>query len=319
MGFDLAELTTAVTGHGRVARVVIAQVRGSSPREVGAAMLVWPEGQSGTIGGGALEHQAAQAARAMLAGGPASRLSRHALGPDLGQCCGGSVQLLSEVYDAVALEVLEGHEVIARPVTQGTQGTQTPLAVQRLLHRARAQGQRPAPQLIEGWMVESLARASVPLWIWGAGHVGRALVATLSPLPDLAITWVDTHPERFPAQNPWGVTILPAAEPARLVPHAPKDAHHLILTYSHALDLALCHGLLEHGFASAGLIGSATKWARFRSRLQALGHACAHIARIRCPIGAPTLGKHPQAIAIGVAASLMNGLAAETDRKERSA
>ncbi len=124
MGFDLAELTTAVTGHGRVARVVIAQVRGSSPREVGAAMLVWPEGQSGTIGGGALEHQAAQAARAMLAGGPASRLSRHALGPDLGQCCGGSVQLLSEVYDAVALEVLEGHEVIARPVTQGTQGTQ---------------------------------------------------------------------------------------------------------------------------------------------------------------------------------------------------
>ncbi len=198
MGFDLENLRAAVQRHGRVTRVVIAQVRGSSPREVGAAMLVWPEGQAGTIGGGALEHQAAQAARAMLADGPVSRLSRHALGPDLGQCCGGSVQLLSEVHDAASVEALQGQEVIARPVTQGAE---MPLAVQRLLTRARGQGQRPAPQLIEGWMVEPVARPSVPLWIWGAGHVGRALVATLSPLPDLAITWVDTGPERFPDRS----------------------------------------------------------------------------------------------------------------------
>ncbi|MEE4348503.1 MAG: xanthine dehydrogenase accessory protein XdhC [Paracoccaceae bacterium] len=316
MGFDLENLRAAVQRHGRVTRVVIAQVRGSSPREVGAAMLVWPEGQAGTIGGGALEHQAAQAARVMLADGPVSRLSRHALGPDLGQCCGGSVQLLSEVYDAASVGVLQGQEVIARPITQGAE---MPLAVQRLLTRARGQGQRPAPQLIEGWMVEPVARPSVPLWIWGAGHVGRALVATLSPLPDLAITWVDTGPERFPDDLPAGVTVLPAADPARLVPHAPRDAHHLILTYSHALDLALCHGLLGHGFASAGLIGSATKWARFRSRLGALGYAPAQIARIRCPIGAPALGKHPQAIAIGVAAGLLSDIAAISDRRERSA
>ena len=316
MGFELENLRAAVQRHGRVTRVVIAQARGSSPREVGAAMLVWPEGQAGTIGGGALEHQAAQAARAMLADGPVSRLSRHALGPDLGQCCGGSVQLLSEVHDAASVEALQGQDVIARPITQGAE---MPLAVQRLLTRARGQGQRPAPQLIEGWMVEPVARPSVPLWIWGAGHVGRALVATLSPLPDLAITWVDTGPERFPDDLPAGVTALPAADPARLAPHAPRDAHHLILTYSHALDLELCHGLLGHGFASAGLIGSATKWARFRSRLGALGHAPAQIARIRCPIGAPVLGKHPQAIAIGVASGLLSDIAAISDRRERSA
>lgn len=316
MGFDLDALHRALQRHGRVARVVIAEVRGSAPRDVGAAMLVWPEGQTGTIGGGALEHQAAQTARAMLAGGAPVRLTRHVLGPDLGQCCGGSLQLLTEVHDATTIAALQGQEVIARPVVPGAE---MPLAVQRLLTDARAQGQRPVPQLIAGWMIEPLARASVPLWIWGAGHVGRALVATLSPLPDLAITWVDTGPERFPEEIPSGVTALPAVDPARLVPHAPHDAHHLILTYSHALDLALCHGLLGHGFARAGLIGSATKWARFRSRLGALGHAPAQIARIRCPIGTPGFGKHPQAIAIGVASGLLSDIVATSDRRERSA
>jgi xanthine dehydrogenase accessory factor len=316
MGFDLAELDRAVARHGRVVRVVIAQVRGSSPREVGAAMLVWAEGQSGTIGGGALEHQATEAARTMLATGAAARLTRHALGPDLGQCCGGAVQLLAEVYDAGKLVDLQALEVIARPVITGAQ---MPLTVQRVLTRARGQGDAPPVQLIDGWMIEPLDRATLPLWIWGAGHVGRALVAVMAPLPDLAITWVDTGPERFPDTIPAQVTALPAFDPARLVPHAPMGAHHLILTYSHALDLALCHALLDHGFASAGLIGSATKWARFRSRLGDLGHSPSQIARIRCPIGTPSLGKHPQAIAIGVASSLLSDISAKADRRERSA
>jgi len=320
MGFDLDALRAAVARHGRVVRVVIAQVRGSAPREVGAAMLVWTDqqdaGQSGTIGGGTLEHQATLAARQMLAGGPESHLSRHALGPDLGQCCGGAVQLLSEVYDRAKLEALAGRDLIARPVTAGAA---LPLAVQRLLGQARGQGQQPAAQLVDGWMIEPVARPAHPLWIWGAGHVGRALVDTLSPLPDLAITWIDTHRDRFPESIAPQVTTLPATDPARLVPHAPATAHHLILTYSHTLDLALCHGLLGRGFASAGLIGSATKWARFRSRLGALGHSPAQIAGIRCPIGDPALGKHPQAIAIGVAASLLTCIAAKAEPKERRA
>jgi xanthine dehydrogenase accessory factor len=144
-----------------------------------------------------------------------------------------------------------------------------------------------------------------PLWIWGAGHVGRALVDVIAHLPDWSITWVDTGAERFPEDRHEGVTILPAADLVRLVAHAPRDAHHLILTYSHELDLELCHALLGHGFASAGLIGSATKWARFQSRLHTLGHDKAQITRITCPIGDPALGKHPQAIAVGVAADLL--------------
>jgi xanthine dehydrogenase accessory factor len=144
-----------------------------------------------------------------------------------------------------------------------------------------------------------------PVWVWGAGHVGRALIDTLGPLPDVSLSWVDTSQQRFPDAIPKTVTQLVAADPPRLMPHAPRDAHHLILTYSHDIDLALCDAALRRGFATCGLIGSGTKWARFRSRLEKMGHTDAEISRIDCPIGDPGLGKHPQAIAVGVAARLL--------------
>lgn len=322
MAFDLEGLRATVAAHGVVTRVVIAAIRGSSPREVGAAMLVWENGQSGTIGGGALEFQAAEAARAGRLG-----LSRHALGPELGQCCGGAVTLLTESWDAARLDTVEG-TVVARPALpfSGTEnGPETlqvsgaPLTVKRLLARARSQGLLPEAQLVGDWMVEPVLKPTRQLWIWGAGHVGRALVDVLSPLPEIAITWVDTAPERFPETIPAGVTPLPAVRPADLVAYAPRTAEHLILTYSHELDLELCNRLLRHDFAFAGLIGSATKWARFRSRLAALGHSPQQIARITCPIGDPALGKHPASIAIGVAARLLSPAHSETTRKELSA
>ncbi|MFN3723339.1 MAG: xanthine dehydrogenase accessory protein XdhC [Paracoccaceae bacterium] len=297
--FDLAGLEAAVAAHGTVARVVIAAHDGSSPREAGAAMLVWEGGQSGTIGGGALEWEAALQARAMLVGG-GRRLRRVPLGPALGQCCGGAVTVLTEVYDARCLPLPE-----AGVVARSLDGSDRPLAVKRVLARARGQGASPMPHLVQGWFVEPVAAASRDLWIWGAGHVGRALVQVLAPMPDLAVTWIDVAEDRYPEGIPEGVTILPCADPARLVAHAPRRAEHLVLTYSHALDLDLCHRLLHRGFGGLGLIGSATKWARFQSRLRTLGHAEASIARITCPIGDPALGKHPHAIAIGVAVQVM--------------
>lgn len=311
MGFDVQELRRAVAEHGRVVRVVIAAIRGSSPRETGTAMLVWETGQSGTIGGGTLEFEAAEAARRQVA---PKQISTHALGPDLGQCCGGAVTLFSEVYEAGDLAALDSH-VIARPASPALM----PVAVKRLLAGARGQGQTPAPQLVEGWMIEPVHQPQLPVWIWGAGHVGRALTDVLAPLPDLQITWVDTDAERFPDGIPSGVTAVPAADVALLVPHAPENAAHLVLTYSHALDLALCHALLGHGFAFAGLIGSKTKWARFRSRLAALGHSPGAIARITCPIGDPELGKHPQMIAVGVAAQLLRHGKEDEQREDRRA
>lgn len=145
-----------------------------------------------------------------------------------------------------------------------------------------------------------------PLWIWGAGHVGRAIAATLAPFEHQQITLIDDSTARLPDPMPRRVRPLVAAQMPLAVAHAPKDAHHLILTYSHDIDLALCDAILRRGFNTLGLIGSATKWRRFRKRLQNLGHADAQISRIMCPIGDPGLGKHPQAIAIGVAARLLH-------------
>lgn len=336
MAFDLQELARAVAAHGAVARVVIAGIEGSSPREAGTAMLVWPEGQSGTIGGGALEYQAAAAARERLARRGPDVLERHALGPELGQCCGGAVRLLTEVYDADRLARIQAGATGATGATEATGATQAleaglylrpagdanaaaprPLAVERLLAAARGAGTLPPEGLVQGWMVERLLRPERELWIWGAGHVGRALVQVLAPLPDFALTWVDTGPERFPQDVPEGVTVLPAADPALLAARAPRDAEHLILTYSHQIDFDLCHALLQRGFAGAGLIGSKTKWARFRKRLAALGHGAAQIARIDCPIGDPALGKHPQQIAIGVASALLQRGTARTRGGDR--
>lgn len=304
MSFDLDALRQAVAREGAVVRVVVAGHQGSSPREAGAAMLVWPGGQAGTIGGGALEFQATDRARDLLAQGPARRLERVALGPAVGQCCGGAVSLLFERFDAVSLPVPE-NGVILRRVEPGDGTGAMPLAVRRILAAARGQGARPAPALVQGWMVEPVLRPARALWIWGAGHVGRAVVGVLAPLPDFALTWVDTDPARFPATIPEGVAQLVAADPGDLVAHAPRGAEHLIMTYSHAIDLDLCHRLLGHGFSWAGLIGSATKWARFRHRLAALGHGAEAIGRITCPIGDPALGKHPQAIALGVGVALL--------------
>lgn len=292
MSFDLDGLRAAVALHGHVTRVVIAAIKGSSPREVGASMLVWRDGQSGTIGGGALEYETARTARGLTS----DRLSHHALGPELGQCCGGAVTLLSEVYDAARLATLDP-AVIARAPTPAPM----PLGLKRVMATARNSGIAPEPQLINGWFVEPVLHPKRVVWVWGAGHVGRALVSVMSPLPDIAITWIDTGPTRFPEDIPTGVTVVPAAQPAALAKHAPDAAEHLILTYSHALDLEICNQLLLHSFGFAGVIGSRTKWARFRARLAQLGHSAEQIARIQCPIGDPQLGKHPQAIAVGVA------------------
>lgn len=143
--------------------------------------------------------------------------------------------------------------------------------------------------------------------IWGAGHVGRAIAQTLSPLEHFSVTLIDDDTSRLPKLKHARTRPMVAADMPRAVAHAPTDAHHLILTYSHDIDLALCDALLRRGFTSCGLIGSATKWSRFRKRLGQLGHSDAQISRITCPIGDPSMGKHPQAIAIGVAARLIGG------------
>lgn len=285
MSFDLISLQNAVAQHGTVARVVVVKTAGSVPREAGTAMLVWQGGQSGTIGGGALEFEAVKRARKLSSG--KHLLETIPLGPGVGQCCGGSVTLVTETYDA---NTLPKDGPVARRV-------------------GPSQGPCPEPtgDLVfkNGWLIEPISQPKRNIWIYGAGHVGRALVNTLAPLPDLELVWVDTAQDRFPTRVPDGVDCLVATDPATAARHAPPEAEHLILTYSHELDLALCHTLISQPTGSIGLIGSETKWVKFQRRLTQLGHSMTEIAKITCPIGDPSLGKHPQEIAIGVAMGML--------------
>ena len=197
--FDLSQLRDAIAAYGPVARVVVAEIVGSVPREVGASMLIWETGQSGTIGGGTLEFEATKFARAMLGRETPARLSRHPLGPALGQCCGGSVSLVSEVFTAGDIDHLDEKQSFARQVA----GDSTmPLSLKRAETLARNQGLAVRPQLQDGWFIEPLRARAVPLWIWGAGHVGRAMVQTLAGLTEFDITWIDTSEVRFPRRDP---------------------------------------------------------------------------------------------------------------------
>jgi len=241
--------------------VQITATGGSSPRDAGTAMAVTSRATRGTIGGGTLEHRATAIARQMLRDGQEERSETFALGPSLGQCCGGRVSLR---FSRKPVEV------------------DTPL---------------PLPAL--GSVPSDPAK---PLWIWGAGHVGRACVARMAPLPLFDMTWVDDHADRFPSDLPAQVNAVPCADMTRLVAHAPQDAFHLIFTYSHDLDFALCDALLRRGFGWAGVIGSGTKRARFFKRLRAAGLVP---DALTCPIGDKALGKHPDQIAHGVAQSLL--------------
>ena len=290
-GFDADTLRAALTG-GPVVRVLVAAHRGSVPREAGTAMLVRAQDILGTIGGGTLEHEAIAQARAMLADGTARARRAVPLGPALGQCCGGHVELAFERFEHLP----DMTEIFARGPGE------MPFAARRAVQALR-EG-RPAPILAGDWLVEPVAPAATPLWLYGAGHVGRAVVRVFDGLP-FALTWVDDAPARFPDPLPGAALPLVAANPADAVAHAPAGAIHIVMTYSHALDLEICHRVLSRPHAHLGLIGSDTKAARFRSRLAQLGHAPATIARLNCPIGIRTLGKAPAAIAVGLASELL--------------
>ena len=209
---DLDALTDALEAHGPLVRVVVAEARGSAPRDAGAAMLVGPEGRiAGTIGGGALEFEAIEKARGLT--GP--RVETRALGPDLGQCCGGAVTLAYDQIEALP-EATDG--VILRRLVGGPLPPTVPLSVQRAMAQIRNGGQPPAIQLIEGWLIEPVARRHAALWVWGAGHVGRVIVTMAAPLPEVEVTWIDVAADRFPQEIPQGVTMVPAARPEQLIP-----------------------------------------------------------------------------------------------------
>ncbi|WP_322529515.1 xanthine dehydrogenase accessory protein XdhC [Salinicola sp. LHM] len=250
---------------------------GSTPREPGAKLIVTPTDVIDTLGGGHFEQQVIETARQHLATTPVSSgtyLEAFPLGGRSGQCCGGFVHVLIEVF----------------------------------------------------------AGAESHLTLFGAGHVGQALVELLAPLP-WRIDWYDSRAEAFPFQDEHGnehgdehgnghegyparvrpMRLSPDAEGvARAVAAIPPASHVLVMTHDHAQDRDLIAALLSpenpgrEALNSIGMIGSTSKWASFRSRLTAAGFDDTALARVRCPIGlGATETKRPREIAISVAAELL--------------
>jgi xanthine dehydrogenase accessory protein XdhC len=157
-----------------------------------------------------------------------------------------------------------------------------------------------------GLLFEAVRPDGLHLVLFGAGHVGRALVRVLGEVP-CRIVWIDGRAEQFPEEVPPNVTVQCTDTPHYAVERAPAGAAFLVMTHSHALDFTLCEKILRRAdFSYFGLIGSATKRAKFIKRFKARGLSEDVIARMNCPIGIPGLsGKHPGEIAVAVAAQLL--------------
>ena len=308
-----------LAARGEVAALVtVCSVSGSAPREAGAKMLVWQSSQEGTVGGGNLEFTIVDQARKLIAGGAAHRFQSYPLGPLLGQCCGGRVGILIERIDAASTQWLSA---IASAEESGH-----PYAIHTVLHdhaierrveelcgAAQPLGESVHLTRPDGKAVDiasridpkslSIAERIDPrplLLMFGAGHVGRALAPILTTLP-LRVRWYDNRSE-FAAP---GVTI--EEDLVAQVGASPPDALYLVFTQSHAVDYELTRAILaRNDFRYCGLIGSATKRARFEKRLVADGIPRARLTRLVCPIGRIGLtSKAPQVLAIGIAAELL--------------
>ncbi|MCS0608148.1 xanthine dehydrogenase accessory protein XdhC [Massilia solisilvae] len=356
--------------------VTVAIVEGSGPREPGAKMLVDAHAIHDTIGGGHLELRAAEMARAMLAGGEGRRLERFALGPSLGQCCGGVVHLAFERVDREQIALLKARsnddtwrlvaldgepdsllfDANGCPVVPANAGTHTsreqphrdqsagnpspvvpglagrPAGTHGQLARPEREqshhdlGMGPGVRRDDGplafarhrgthvmqeqdgrrWLVDLVAAPRAQLVLFGAGHVGAAIVRALADLP-CRVTWVDEREDLFPSTVPSNVTIEATDTPEAVVASAPDNATYLVMTHSHALDQRLSEAILSRpGVGWFGLIGSHTKRKQFEHRLRARGIDDGRIAAMACPVGVPGIeGKQPAVIAAAVAAQLL--------------
>jgi xanthine dehydrogenase accessory factor len=285
--FDEQRLLDALAHH-RAVRVIVERARGSVPRDAGTWMGVvdGDDALVGTIGGGRLEHDAIVHARALLAGATREASLRIPLGPSLGQCCGGVVELRFECHDA---------------------GTRSRL-------RAGFDAERAV---------------TPPIALFGGGHVGRAIVRAMAPLP-LRLTWIDSRDEIFPEPAALGLVAWPRSmtmehsDPVqRAVAGLEPGSTVVVMSYSHAEDFDIVAACLTRMRAAndlhdIALIGSRTKRATFDHRLEARGFALHERARITCPIGLPGIdGKEPEVIAAAVAAQWLGRRARESLRPAR--
>jgi len=266
--------------------VTLAMVRGHAPRNGGAKMVVAPADVFGTIGGGNLEATAVSRARALLTSGTAEpelltlALSDKAVTEYGVQCCGGEVTLLLEPVRVVPSVAVFGIGHVG-------------LELARILAR----------QHLVLHLVDSRAEMLEPARLGTAGSP-RPLAAPLVRRSEPLAAWAQPGPLADAVAE---VHVHLAPVPEAVLRDLPPGTHVLVMTHDHAEDLAVVdQALRTQGVGSIGLIGSRSKWARFRTRLRDAGHDDDALARVTTPIGLPEItGKQPATIAVSVAAGIL--------------
>ncbi|UGQ47237.1 xanthine dehydrogenase accessory protein XdhC [Massilia endophytica] len=319
---------------GPAVLVTVARVEGSAPREAGTKMLVTADAQYDTVGGGHLEMRATTIAREILGSarvqiwcqapdldtGTAVRYERFPLGPSLGQCCGGVVWLAFELVHGHVADILQalrerrGEDSWRITALDGAAATALFDAEGKLLAGAEntPRFDRSFDAYLmkddtgRSWLVDPCLAPRAQLLLFGAGHVGAAIVRAMADLP-CRITWVDEREDLFPAEIPPNAVMEISDTPQALVAQAPAGASYLVMTHSHALDQALTEAILARGdIGWFGLIGSATKRKQFENRLLARGFNEDRLKEMVCPIGLPgIINKAPAVIAASVCAQLL--------------
>jgi xanthine dehydrogenase accessory factor len=297
--------------------VSVIDAQGSTPRAAGARMVVTQDNQYDTIGGGHLEWRAIEIAQEMLAAPAAETapaLQRFPLGPSLGQCCGGAVQLLFERIDAdasaaamiaaLALAWEQGRDVWRMlPLEAGGKAL-----VLDAIDIPNARSQTHLAQNAAGLscLYDLCLAARAQVILFGAGHVGRAIATLLGGLR-CRLLWVDQRDDFFPAALPPNVAIEVTEHPEDVVRDAEAGSYFLVMTHSHAVDQLLSEHILQRNDAAwFGLIGSATKRTLFLKRLGLRGLSEQQLAGMTCPIGIDGINsKEPASIAIAVATQLL--------------
>lgn len=299
-------IETFLKTQGGAALITVLEVKGSAPRDAGTRMIVSPNGQFyGTIGGGRLEWETIKKAQSVLENGNDFFLHHvFPLGPQLAQCCGGSVSVLFETFTTKRLDEVSE---LASLEADGNLYTKAELIGEQVKRTIVA---KPA-ECGTFWdgksqFLEIFDRGYSDLSLFGAGHTGKALMLALAPLP-FQVTWYDERDDAFPANVPGNFKCAVTRDLTASVKEAPDGAFIIALTHSHDSDLEVMRAALaEERFSYVGVIGSTTKSARFRSRLAKTGLDSDQIEKMICPIGYDGItSKEPASVAISIVTELL--------------
>lgn len=315
-------------GESAVLATVVDTV-GAVPRRAGARMLVWGDGALGTVGGGAIEHQAELDARVILSS-QRSRITNYVLRQDgtsaLGMVCGGEawlhlhylpaaneallplidriLELIDAGADAWLVEALPPVIGMGLGVYVAGEGSAGLALSETATHKLRA---TPA-SIHDGdrdYFTSRLTPAGV-VYIFGGGHVSQALVPVLSTISFPAVILEDreffTNPKLFP--QALSTKLIDTMDIFAEITVKAQD-YIIVMTRGHKDDLMILSQILRTPASYIGVIGSRNKAKYVGEQLMKLGWTEEDLERITTPIGLDIKAETPAEIAISIAGELI--------------